>query len=381
MLPAPAQGALAVECRADRPRDRLVRGRSRGARRCRPSRAAVTAERALLAALEAGCSAPVGAQRRRSATARSRSPARSSRPMGGAQVRGDRGAGLPARRPNSVGELAAAHCSPTAPAALLGDADDHRRRSPAGGCWCRARPTGRPTWPTRSPPQGADVVARAVPDRSSRPPTRRRSTWRSPAWPPAATPGSGFTSVNALRAVTRRAAAARRSIRSCRPTPGWPRSAPAPRGPSATAGLPVDLVPGTGGSAAALAALWPHGRPATPCCCRGRTGRRRRCRTRCPPRAYRVDAVVAYATGADALGETSRRAARRLDRRRAAHVAEHGRAVARHRRSRTRSCCWGRSAAPTADAIRAAGLRPAFVAARPGAAGLVDALVAFVTGR
>ncbi|MEO3811268.1 hydroxymethylbilane synthase [Sphaerisporangium sp. B11E5] len=57
MLPAPGQGALAVECRAgdadliellaalDDPR----------------TRAAVTAERTVLAALEAGCSAPVGA--------------------------------------------------------------------------------------------------------------------------------------------------------------------------------------------------------------------------------------------------------------------------------------------------------------------------------
>jgi hydroxymethylbilane synthase len=57
MLPAPGQGALAVECRdghaeliellglADHP----------------PTRTSVTAERAMLAALEAGCSAPVGA--------------------------------------------------------------------------------------------------------------------------------------------------------------------------------------------------------------------------------------------------------------------------------------------------------------------------------
>ncbi|WP_117208382.1 hydroxymethylbilane synthase [Allorhizocola rhizosphaerae] len=54
MLPAPAQGALAVESREDlaellRPLDD------------RATRAAVTAERALLAALEAGCSAPVAA--------------------------------------------------------------------------------------------------------------------------------------------------------------------------------------------------------------------------------------------------------------------------------------------------------------------------------
>lgn len=57
MLPAPGQGALAVECRSDRadvvaalaPLDDPA------------TRAAVTAERALLARTEAGCSAPVGA--------------------------------------------------------------------------------------------------------------------------------------------------------------------------------------------------------------------------------------------------------------------------------------------------------------------------------
>jgi hydroxymethylbilane synthase len=57
MLPAPAQGALALECRSDdgdlvallAPLDDA------------DTRAAVDAERALLAALEAGCTAPVGA--------------------------------------------------------------------------------------------------------------------------------------------------------------------------------------------------------------------------------------------------------------------------------------------------------------------------------
>jgi hydroxymethylbilane synthase len=57
MLPAPGQGALAVECRAD---DgvliELLAAIDHPA-----TRAAVTAERGLLAALEAGCSAPVGA--------------------------------------------------------------------------------------------------------------------------------------------------------------------------------------------------------------------------------------------------------------------------------------------------------------------------------
>ncbi|MFN8156455.1 MAG: hydroxymethylbilane synthase [Candidatus Nanopelagicales bacterium] len=57
MLPAPAQGALAVECRDD---DVVVLEALRRLDDA-PTRAAVTAERALLAELEAGCSAPVGA--------------------------------------------------------------------------------------------------------------------------------------------------------------------------------------------------------------------------------------------------------------------------------------------------------------------------------
>ncbi|MDQ6935986.1 MAG: hydroxymethylbilane synthase [Actinomycetota bacterium] len=57
MLPAPGQGALAVECRTE---DALA-GVFRDALDHRRSRAAVEAERALLGDLEAGCSAPVGA--------------------------------------------------------------------------------------------------------------------------------------------------------------------------------------------------------------------------------------------------------------------------------------------------------------------------------
>jgi hydroxymethylbilane synthase len=56
MLPAPGQGALAVECRSGEPD-------LAGLLACADdpaTRAAVTAERSLLAALQAGCSAPVG---------------------------------------------------------------------------------------------------------------------------------------------------------------------------------------------------------------------------------------------------------------------------------------------------------------------------------
>jgi hydroxymethylbilane synthase len=57
MLPAPGQGALAIECRADRP-DLLE---ALSPLEDPDTRACVSAERALLAALEAGCTAPVGA--------------------------------------------------------------------------------------------------------------------------------------------------------------------------------------------------------------------------------------------------------------------------------------------------------------------------------
>ncbi|GAB1508300.1 hydroxymethylbilane synthase [Actinophytocola sp. KF-1] len=58
VLPAPAQGALAVECRvADVDTEHLLQSVVDD----EATRAAVAAERALLAALEAGCQAPVGA--------------------------------------------------------------------------------------------------------------------------------------------------------------------------------------------------------------------------------------------------------------------------------------------------------------------------------
>ncbi|MDX6287422.1 MAG: hydroxymethylbilane synthase [Frankiales bacterium] len=57
MVPAPGQGALAIECRANE--HALIA--TLGALDDSTTRAAVTAERAVLAALRAGCTAPVGA--------------------------------------------------------------------------------------------------------------------------------------------------------------------------------------------------------------------------------------------------------------------------------------------------------------------------------
>ncbi|MCO4235892.1 hydroxymethylbilane synthase [Pseudarthrobacter raffinosi] len=69
MLPAPGQGSLAIECRtADAPRkagstegSQSVLAQALAALNDEDTRLAVTAERAVLARLEAGCAAPVGA--------------------------------------------------------------------------------------------------------------------------------------------------------------------------------------------------------------------------------------------------------------------------------------------------------------------------------
>ncbi|GAA5229815.1 hydroxymethylbilane synthase [Arthrobacter cryoconiti] len=61
MLPAPGQGALALECRSEDAQLTNVLGQALAALDDHDTRLAVTAERALLARLEAGCSAPVGA--------------------------------------------------------------------------------------------------------------------------------------------------------------------------------------------------------------------------------------------------------------------------------------------------------------------------------
>ena len=55
-MPAPGQGALAVQCRAEDPVETAVRAID-----VADLRAAVTAERHVLARLEGGCQAPIGA--------------------------------------------------------------------------------------------------------------------------------------------------------------------------------------------------------------------------------------------------------------------------------------------------------------------------------
>jgi hydroxymethylbilane synthase len=64
MTPAPAQGALAVEVRAEEAAGAAPLARALAALDHRPTHLAVLAERALLSRLEAGCAAPVGAYAR-----------------------------------------------------------------------------------------------------------------------------------------------------------------------------------------------------------------------------------------------------------------------------------------------------------------------------
>ena len=61
MLPAPGQGALAIECRAADLASQSPLAQAIASLDDAAARAAVTAERTLLAELEAGCTAPVGA--------------------------------------------------------------------------------------------------------------------------------------------------------------------------------------------------------------------------------------------------------------------------------------------------------------------------------
>ncbi len=100
MLPAPGQGALAVECLAGRPDlAELLACADDPA-----SRAATTAERSLLATLQAGCSAPVGAYA--AGTDALRLHAVVAAPDGGTALRGS--AGGPAAEADRLGREVAA---------------------------------------------------------------------------------------------------------------------------------------------------------------------------------------------------------------------------------------------------------------------------------
>ncbi|WP_024286413.1 hydroxymethylbilane synthase [Cellulomonas sp. KRMCY2] len=110
LCPAAGQGALAVECRAGTAdATATALGRALAALDHLPSRLAVTAERALLAGLEAGCAAPVGAHGRL-VRGHLILDAVVSRPDGGTQLRTSASVPLPDGRNDALraaGELGA----------------------------------------------------------------------------------------------------------------------------------------------------------------------------------------------------------------------------------------------------------------------------------
>ena len=137
MLPAPGQGALAVECRAaDVELVELLGGLDDTG-----TRAAVEAERALLAALEAGCAAPLGALAEAQDHGRLRLRALVAAPDGALTLR--RAASGPAEDPVGLGVMLAAELLAAGAGELVGAV-----RSPAAPSSVSV-PAGRPTTPTR----------------------------------------------------------------------------------------------------------------------------------------------------------------------------------------------------------------------------------------
>lgn len=121
MLPAPGQGALAVECRAD---DAGLADELRRSLEDTDSRLAVTAERALLRRLEAGCTAPVGAlatvdagEIQLDAVLTAPDGRRSLRRSGTAALTGDR----PARAAEALGVRVAEELLTAGAAGLIGE--------------------------------------------------------------------------------------------------------------------------------------------------------------------------------------------------------------------------------------------------------------------
>lgn len=120
MLPAPAQGALAVECRAGEPEliDALA-GLDHPA-----TRAVVTAERAFLSTLEAGCSAPVAGLAELTGDGELRMHGAVFSPDGRRAIR--RLAGGPAAAPAELGAGLATELLAAGAQALMGDGAGER---------------------------------------------------------------------------------------------------------------------------------------------------------------------------------------------------------------------------------------------------------------
>jgi hydroxymethylbilane synthase len=119
MLPAPGQGALAVECRADQPELAALLGAVTDP----ASRAAVTAERSLLEALAAGCSTPVAAYAAGADRLRMRAAVISADGRRALRAHG----GAPAAMARQLGQDLAAELLRSGAGDLISDHGDHMR--------------------------------------------------------------------------------------------------------------------------------------------------------------------------------------------------------------------------------------------------------------
>ena len=359
MMPAPAQGALAVE--AAGPLDAAVEA-ALAALDHPPTRLAVLAERSLLATLEAGCAAPVGAlgrvdgrqaaagrrgraHRRDAAADRAEAvavasdvTAHAAPDLAGAQAGVDAGAAatLPSRaaaRPSRLGAAGGPARLDQGAAELVPATREagRERRSPALAGWTVLVPRGG-AWGRRSPPGWPRTVASPCPCRSSSSPHPRTPR----PWPPASSRLAAgaydwlaVTSATTVAALTERGAdqraepSAGRSLAGRSARRGSPPSVPRPPPPSKALGVRVAWSPARalGGGAARGdarrpgAVLVPHSDLADATLADGLRAR-----------GWEVEAAVAYRTVAGPPASTRVRApGRRRGARGAAHLPEHRR--------------------------------------------------------
>lgn len=185
----------------------------------------------------------------------------------------------------------------------------------------------------------------------------------------------GFTSVNALAAVLDRA----RHLALSPAVPADTRVAavgPATAGALRHAGIPVDLVPGHGGSAAALAAIWPTARTGQSVLLPQSEIAADVLRDALREKHFHVETVSAYRTLAPPLpvGVTADLAAGAFD---AVLLTSSSTARSVARTAVAPGTVFGAIGAATAVAAHAAGLDVSYTAADPTDAGLVDDLIAF----
>ena len=184
----------------------------------------------------------------------------------------------------------------------------------------------------------------------------------------------GCTSVNAVHAVTERAG----TLGLTPPVPADTRVAAVGRATARAltdAGVPVDLVPGDGGSAAALAGVWPRAHPGDAVLLPRSDLAAPTLPSALQAAGYRVEAITAYRTVVESVtGDVA--AGLRAGAFDAVLLTSPSVVAALADVKLAPVTVVGAIGEPTARAARAAGHRVDFTAAVPSAAALVDGLVA-----